>query len=151
LGPHVCAASPPASPSEALASIAALNALSFGAGVRIEHVHAFENDAAGIRTQSLTPDRHQDLEIYYTHTYRNRGLPGLRKNTGSGINISGFSGVTVEHSRAYENGERNQANGGGFDFDGGGARNPPLLSVLWWRGSNIPFRGLYDGLIEEPL
>jgi hypothetical protein len=87
-------------------------------GVAIADCDVHDNGDVGIASSgpftSGDGHSHRDFRIQRVRVHHNRGLTAKSEHTGSGIVLADVDGALVERSVAYENGEFNDAAGGGF-------------------------------------
>ena len=88
--------------------------------VRVTNSRFHDNGDSGVQSygyweaNSDSSDyAHEDVYIGMTEVYNNVGKVGKGNNTGNGVVLGSVDGAVIEHSKAYNNGERN-------DFEDGG-------------------------------
>ena len=128
-------------------SIGGWNGQSGFRNVRITQTSIHDNGLNGLVIYAQHPRVNKEVYIGNVEAYRNTGLPGVIPHSGSGIILGNVEGGVIEWSKAFENGrlgnagvgiwtydstrvviQRNEsfdnhtsgeADGGGFDLDGG--------------------------------
>ena len=86
--------------------------------VKITHAHIHDNGDVGISCLGAwNPEvegySHTDIYVGNCRVYKNLGIPGKGSHSGNGIVLAQVDGATIEHCKAYENGELNDCDVGG--------------------------------------
>lgn len=83
------------------------------AGVALRRINAHDNGRGGVLTYGQRRNQHRDVRVEHCAAYANRGEPGLRENSGSGIALGNVDGGVIRRCTTYDN-------GGANDFEEGG-------------------------------
>jgi hypothetical protein len=86
--------------------------------VRITNSVAHDNGDVGIRFEgefnaASTDYSNTNVYVGYSQAYNNGGLPGIGRNSGTGIIFGDVDGGTIERSAAWNNGQNCNYTGGG--------------------------------------
>jgi Right handed beta helix region len=75
--------------------------------VRFEGVTSSANGDGGLLTWGASPNSNKAVYVGRSVAADNKGVPGVARNTGSGIVLGNVDGGTIEHSVAHHNGGSN--------------------------------------------
>jgi hypothetical protein len=75
--------------------------------VRFDGVTASGNGDGGLLTWGMTPNSNKNVYVGRSVAFDNKGVPGVARNTGSGIVLGNVDGGTIERSVAHHNGGSN--------------------------------------------
>ncbi len=80
--------------------------------VRVTNASVHDNKYDGMLTYSQSSPTITNVYVGHSRFYNNTGVPGLNKNSGSGLIMGGVDGGVLEYSTAYNNGSLADANEG---------------------------------------
>jgi hypothetical protein len=84
--------------------------------IQVTNSDFHDNDVYGATSWGQWPPSGYAIQDWYfgeCRFYNNRGVPGLEPHSGNGLELCNVDGATVEFCEAWNNGELNDASGGG--------------------------------------
>jgi hypothetical protein len=84
--------------------------------VQVTNSDFHDNDIYGATSWGTWPPTGYAIQDWYfgdCRFYNNRGVPGVEPHSGNGLELCNVDGATVEFCEAWNNGELNDASGGG--------------------------------------